>query len=299
MIENSVGFDFELTLNFEGHKNPSEAFEQMARMYEKLIAIDKFILYSILPNASIEYELTGIEFSSIKSKIAQFLRSIPDDILKDIADPKKLFGHALVAIKYQILRAIEKSEIQSKDQLEVLTKSINNEIKRLPLNNVLFLEVNNYFVLNSINDIIIECKQLRKAESYEFTWQKGIAKVRNTANVNMAKILYELGDQKVEQQRVETLKVKSLDLLSDKASWNLIRQGKQINVKILDLEWLSDYHNRKVIIQPNDYLKIELKIIYSKGPNSKKPIVNYEALKVYEVIPPEIIEKDNQTDIFQ
>jgi hypothetical protein len=298
MTENLIDFDFELNLNFEGHKNPSEAFVQLAKMYEKLIVIDKHILYNILPQASIEYELTGIEFSSIKSKIVQILKAIPDDILKDIADPKKLFGHVLVAIKYRIIKAIENSELQSKDQLEKLTNAINKEIKTIPLNNVLYLEVNNYFVLNSLNDIVLECKKLRKTESFTFHCQRGTAIMKNHANVNMAKILFELGDQKFEKQRVETLKVKSLDLLSEKASWSLIRQGKQIDVKILDLDWLKDYHDRKVIIQPNDYLKLELKIIYTTSPNLTKPIVNYEALKVFEVIPPQLIEDNSQSDIF-
>jgi hypothetical protein len=79
----------------------------------------------------------------------------------------------------------------------------------------------------------------------------------------------------------------------------LIRQGKQIEVKILDKDWLNDYHNRRVIIQPNDYLKLELKIIYTTNSNTLKPIVNYEALKIQEVIPPDDIENDNQTDLFK
>ena len=115
----------------------------------------------------------------------------------------------------------------------------------------------------------------------------------------MAKLLYELGGQKIEQQRIETLKVKSLDLLSDKASWKLIRQGKQIDVKILDKEWLDDYHHRKVVIQSNDYLRLELKIIYSTNSTSLKPVVCYEALKVLEVIPPDRIEDDNQNELFE
>ena len=115
----------------------------------------------------------------------------------------------------------------------------------------------------------------------------------------MAKILYELGDQRIEQKRIEVLKVKSIDLLSDVAKWKLIRMGKQIDVSILDKEWLTKYHNRLIPIQPNDYMKIELKITYTSTGLSPKPLIQYEAIKVFEVIPPELYEKDTQGDIFE
>jgi hypothetical protein len=298
MADRNNDYDFELNLNFEGHKNPVEAFGQMAKMYERLITIDKHILYNILPNARVEYELADIEFSSIKSKVAQILKGIPDDILKDIANPGKLLGHALVNIKHRILKAVEKNEVQSKHELEAVTKDINKEIKQLSSTTVIILEVNNYFVLNAINDIATEGRKLKKTESFDFKSKKGVAKINNSSSVNMAKILFELGDQKFEQQRVEILKVKTLDLLSDKANWKLIREGKQIDVKILHQEWLDQYHNRKVIIQPNDYLKIDLKITYITSTGSIKPTIHYEALKVLEVIPPDKIETDNQNSLF-
>jgi hypothetical protein len=218
MADRNNDYDFELNLNFEGHKNPVEAFGQMAKMYERLITIDKHILYNILPNARVEYELADIEFSSIKSKVAQILKGIPDDILKDIANPGKLLGHALVNIKHRILKAVEKNEVQSKHELEAVTKDINKEIKQLSSTTVIILEVNNYFVLNAINDIATEGRKLKKTESFDFKSKKGVAKINNSSSVNMAKILFELGDQKFEQQRVEILKVKTLDLLSDKAN---------------------------------------------------------------------------------
>lgn len=299
MTKQITEYDFELNLNFEGHKDPVEAFSQMAKMYEKLIEIDKHILYNILPNAKIEYELTDIQFSSVISKVVQILKSIPDDFLKDILNPSKWVGHSLVGIKHRILKAVETNEVQSKQQLERITEDINKDINKLSSSTVIILEVNNYFVLNIINDIGIECRKLKSSESFEYKSKDGDAKVKNNSSVDMAKILYELGEQKIEQHRVETLKLISPNFISDRATWKLKRQGKTIEVKILHKEWLDDYHNRKIPILPNDYLKIDLKIIYTSSNNSLKPVIYYEALKVIEVIPPEKIETDNQTDLFK
>lgn len=298
MSKETKNFDFELNLMFTGQKNPVQAFGQIAKMYEKLLSIDQLVLYNILPSAKLEYELIDLEYSSIKSKVNQILKSIPDDILKDILNPGKLIGHLLVYVKKRLIKATETNEVQSVESLQKVTIDINNEIKKLPSTTIIILEINNYFVLNAINELGIEGRKLKKEEYFEYKSKAGNARVGNNSSVNMAKLLYELGGQTLEQQRIETLKVKSLDLLSDKASWKLIRQGKQIEVKILHKEWLDDYHNRKIVIQPNDYLKVDLKITYTTNTNILKPIVNYEALKVVEVIPPDKIESNNQNKLF-
>lgn len=298
MSKENEDFDFELDLIFAGQKNPVEAFGQIAKMYDNLLSIDQQVLYNILPVAKIEYELIDLEYSSIKSKVNQILKSIPDDILKDITNPAKLLGHLLVYIKRRLIKATETNEVQSIENLEMVTRDINNEITKLSPNTIIILEINAYFVLNAINELGIEGRKLKKDEYFEYKSKAGTARIGKNSYVNMAKLLYELGGQTLEQQRIETLKVKSLDLLSDKASWKLIRLGKQIEVKIVDKEWLDDYHNRKVIIQPNDYLKIDLKITYTTNSNTSKPIISYEALKVFEVIPPEKFE-NSQKSLFE
>jgi hypothetical protein len=299
MSNENLDFDFELDLIFSGQKNPVDAFGQIGKMYEKLLSIDQQILYNILPSAKLEYELIDLEYSSIKSKVNQILKSIPDDVLKDILNPGKLFGHLLVYIKRRLIKATETNEIQSVESLQKVTTDINKEIKKLPVDNIIILEINNYFVLNAINELGIEGRRLKKDEYFEYKSKAGDARIGTNSSVNMAKLLYELGGQTVEQQRIETLKVKSLDLLSDKASWKLIRQGKQIEVKILHKEWLDDYHSRKIIIQPNDYLKVDLKITYTTNSNTLKPVITYEAQKVLEVIPPDTIEGTNQSNLFE
>ena len=299
MNKSTKDFDFELNLIFSGQKNPTEAFGQIGKMYERLLSIDQQILYNILPSAKLEYELIDLEYSSIKSKVNQILKSIPNDVLKDILNPAKLFGHLLVYVTKRLIKATETNEVQSVESLQKVTNDINKEIKKLPSTTIIILEINNYFVLNAINELGIEGRKLKKEEYFEYKSKAGNARIGNSSSINMTKLLYELGGQTLEQQRIETLKVKTLDLLSDKASWKLIRQGKQIEVKILHKEWLHDYHNRKIIIQPNDYLKLDLKITYTTNNNTLKPIVSYEALQVLEVIPPDKIEGTNQHNLFE
>jgi hypothetical protein len=297
MSEN-IEYDFELDLEFQGNKNPSEAFSQLAKFYEKLIVFDKHITYNILISTKIEYDLVDVEFGSIKTKIRQVFTSLPDDVLKDVLNPTAWLGHLLVYVKYRILKAVESKEVDSKQALDKLTKEINKEVKRIVPINLMVLEVNNYYILNTINDITIQAKKLKKEEAFYFKSKKGKAKVNNKSFLDMPKILKEMGDETIQQERIEILKIRTLDLLSDNTYWKLIREGKIIDVKILDASWLDDYHNRKLIIQPNDYLKLLLKIIYTTNPNFDKPKISYEVLKVYSIIPPNEIEDNGQIDVF-
>ncbi len=298
-MEENIVYDFELDLEFEGNKNPTEAFNQLAKFYEKLIILDRHILYNILVDSKVEYDLVDIEFGSIKTKIKQVLTNIPDDVLIDVLNPTAWLGHILVYVKHRLLKSIEKKEITCKYDLDEVTKEINIEIKKLAPKNLMILEVNNYYVLNSINEITTQCNKLKKGESFFFKSKKGKAKIDNKGFVDMPKILKEMGNETIQQERIETLKIKTMDLLSDNTFWKLIREGKMIDVKILDFEWLEKYHDRQFVIQPNDYLKLQLKIIYTTNQNFDKPKISYEALKVIKIIPPKEIEDDGQVTLFE
>lgn len=292
-------YDFELDLEFEGNKSPSEAFNQLAKFYEKLIILDKHIAYNILVDTKVEYDLVDIEFGSIKTKIRQVFTDIPDDVLKDILNPTAWFGHILVYVKHRLLKSIENNELTTKKDLDKITNDININIKKLAPKNLMILEVNNFYILNTINEITLQTKKLKKEESFFFKSKKGKAKINNKCFIDMPKILKEMGNETIQQERIETLKIKTMDLLSDNTYWKLKREGKTIDVKILDSEWLLKYHNRQFVIQPNDYLKLQLKIIYTTSQNFDKPKVTYEAIKVYEIIPPNDIEDDGQVNMFE
>jgi hypothetical protein len=298
-MKENINYDFELDLEFEGKKNPSEAFNQLAKFFEKLIVLDKHIAYNILIESKIEYDLVDIEFGSIKTKIRQVFTNIPDDVLKDVLNPTAWLGHILIFVKHRILKSVENKEISNKADLDRVTNEININIKKLAPKNLMILEVNNYYVLNTINEITLQTNKLKKEENFFFKSKNGNVKINNSSFVDMPKILKEMGNETIQQERIETLKIKTMDLLSDNTYWKLIRENKTIDVKIIDLTWLEKYHDRQFIIQPNDYLKLQLKIIYTTNQNFDKPRITYEAIKVFEIIPPKNIEDDGQIDLFE
>lgn len=297
-MEKIKDFDFELDLSFIENKNPSEALNQLAKMYDKLLVFDRHLLYNIFPESNLEYQFVDIEFGSIKTKAIQLLSSIPDDLLKDILNPSAWLGMLLVAAKYKILTAVENSEIKDAESLKKFTSDTNKLISKGIPENIMCLEINNIYFLNSIQEISALSSKLNDNESFIFKSKDKTARINNKAFIDVPKILKELGSQTIEQQRTEILKVKTIELLSDNAKWKLIREGKQIEVKISHKEWLDDYHSRKIVIQPNDFLKVDLKIIHTTNQNFKKPIITYEAVKVIDVIQPDDSMGESQIGLF-
>src|SRR6478609_2872938 len=91
--------NFELNLLFEKEKAPVDAFNELGNIFQSIYDFDKWMLSHIDREASVQYSLRDIEYSSIKTKIAQLLRAIPDDAIKTL-DWKSLIGNFLLKAKY-------------------------------------------------------------------------------------------------------------------------------------------------------------------------------------------------------
>ncbi|MBE7648537.1 hypothetical protein [Tenacibaculum finnmarkense] len=294
-MEMITAHDFELNIELKGVKNPSKVFDHLSGFYDKLLVLDRHIVYNISVEAKVEYDLVDIQFEAISTKIKQILVNTPGDYLKNGIKPTAWLGDLLVHIKYKTLKAIELQQISSKKGLDKLTNEINRKIKKETPSHLLFFSVNNYYILNTVKEISVQTSKLKRGEYFCFKSGKNKAKLTNKSFVDVPKILSELGDASIAQERVEVLKIKTMDLLSDNSYWKLQREGAPIDVKITDEAWLEEYHNRKFVIQPNDYLKFNLKIIHTSSSN--KPRVSYQATKIISVIPPSHIENHGQLEI--
>ncbi|WBX73151.1 hypothetical protein PG913_09720 [Tenacibaculum pacificus] len=296
-MEMMTAYDFELNLELKGTKNPSEVFNHLSGFYDKLLVLDRHIVYNISVDAKVDYDLVDIQFESVATKIKQILVNTPGDYPKEGVKPTNWLGDLLVYVKYKTLKAIELQQISSKAGLDKLTNEINRKIKKETPSHLLFFSVNNYYILNTVKEISVQTSKLKRGEYFCFKSGRNKAKLTNKSFVDVPKILNELGDASIAQERVEVLKIKTMDLLSDSSCWKLKREGIPIDVKITDEAWLDDYHNRKVVIQPNDYLKFNLKIIHTTSSSMQKPRVTYEATKIITVIPPSHIENHGQLEI--
>jgi hypothetical protein len=100
---------FEVNLLFKENKQPFETFTELGKIFESIYEFDRWILSHINRDATVSYRLEDIEYSSIKTKIAQFLRSIPDDAIKNLS-LRNLIGNFLLKVKYLFLKKLEQNK---------------------------------------------------------------------------------------------------------------------------------------------------------------------------------------------
>lgn len=280
--------NFQLNLLFKGEKNPYEAFEELKDIFQSLSFLDETYLASIDSGLRLDYSLQSLEYSSIRTWIAQRIREIPDEAIKDF-DWQKLVGHFCLKLKYLVLKYLEKnSNIDSKDSLVELSKDIEAEkLKILKNENHIINEVNTYLLLNSIEKIISVLTKLKAEEKIEFKSIGGSVQLSNKYTINKAKILWELGDKTFENETTETLKIKKSDFLSNNSLWSFKLGNKALEAKITDQAWLDKYHKREYPLLPEDSLKVKLKVSYVNKPDGTIVKPTYEITKVIDIIYPD------------
>jgi hypothetical protein len=246
---------------------------------------------SIDSGLAIEYSLEALEYGSIKTKIAQIIREIPDEPIKEF-DWKKLIGHFLLKLKYKVLNYLENNQnVDSKESLENLVLSIETEKAKMVNSSKIINEINIFQILSAIEPIINALSQLKDEEKIEYKSLDGSAILNNKVTLNKGKILWELGNKEFESETTEILKIKKLDLLSNSSNWTFKFRNKQIEAKIIDQDWLGRYHARDYPLMPEDSLKVKLKIHYINKADGKIIKPTYEITKVVDIIYPD----DNKT----
>ncbi|MCO5937222.1 hypothetical protein NAF17_16875 [Mucilaginibacter sp. RB4R14] len=278
--------NFELNLLFKGAKDPAEAFSELRDVFLSLSSLDNLFISSIDDALETSYFLESIESGSIKTHIAQIIREIPDEAIKEL-DWKRIVGHFLLKLKYKVLNYLQNNQsLDSKDALQELAKTLEKEKATLLKTTRIISEVNIYQLLSALEPIMLFLSQLKDNEDLEFKSIDGSVLLNNKVSFNKAKILWELGDKKLESERSEILKVKKLDLLSNSSNWTFKMGNKQIDAKITDQDWLKKYHARDYTLLPEDSLKVNLKVSYIYKSDGKIVKPTYEITKVLDIIYP-------------
>jgi len=279
---------FEINLLYRHTKSAVEAFGQILNFYEVLNDFDKVIVRNIGQQYIAEYRLDGLEFGSIKTKLTQLLKAVPDDAEKD-AELKTAIGHFLIKVKYWLIKLLaDEKQIAAKEQVEKVTASINNEITQIgDAHKILVTHVSNYVILNAVDELIKETNELKDKELLEYRSPAGNVYVQKGITINKPKILSELGQRTIINETTELLKIKKVDMLSNEPKWDFLQGKKGLPAKMLDKTWLESFHNRQVIIKPEDALMVTLRTTHTYNPNFDDKKTDSEVVKVLSVITPD------------
>lgn len=276
---------FSINYMFDGSKDAIDAFSQLRNIYETFYQFDKAILNCFPEKYISEYNLIGIEYGSLKTMMVQVLKGIPDDVIKD-PGWKSIVGWILIKAKLWAIKKLE-DNIDTKEQVQEVTNNINNELTNAVQEvGVIINTITIYPVLNFLGDMANQTNKLKDNERLEYLSFAGNAYLKKGVFVNKNKILTELGEHTITNDTTEVLKIKKVPMLSLQAKWDFLNHTRSLAAKIADSEWLQEFHDRKVIIKPEDSLMVTLRATHTFSPNFQKQQTEYEVLKVIGVISP-------------
>lgn len=279
--------DFGLTIDFEkGKSDPVKVFEAMAMMLNSFKQIDKIVLDPIVPNLEPIMVLEDVEAGSMTSWVRNTLKRMDDQAIKEF-DPKQLIGAYVVKAKYKIIEFLDKKdERDGRQRLETLADDLTKLGMEVPGNqHLLPPKIEPKVLVDPLN-------QIQTAKSLLGPRDKMIVHAQGQRKqVNIEAIEPVTVDEtitKIERHEGEfetTLLIKKPDYLGN-SKWDLRDDKKSISAHILDAEWLRDFHNGDVILQPGSALHCTIKYRADRDERGNEISTEYEVTRVHDTIGP-------------
>ncbi len=286
-MEQQNNNDFELKIDFvPGEGDPTRAFKAMSGLIESFQSLDSHLLSSFDVSLSTSLVLDEVEAGSIKARLRDVVEGIPDEALKN-SEWKKIIGHFLLKGKYIVLDWLkERNEIASRDDVRVLENRLQKageetDIKLLPA----YASPNAERLLSDIHSIQESLGYLDEEDIASYEYDGKSVPLNKELNISNEVVREVLTKEVVKSSGERVLKVKKPDYLGS-SKWQFKYDGRAIEAKITDSEWLGTFQSRKEDVRPGDSLRVLLYEEISYGYDSEVVHRHYEIEKVYEVIRP-------------
>lgn len=276
---------FEVKIDFEtGSEKASRVFKSMADMIDAINMIDKGLIGSFAIDIRSNLVLEDIQTGSLKACLRNILSAVDDDVLKEL-DWKKLIGSFLVKGKYRILKYLEdKKEISNISQVkeienEILLLAKQSNIQLLPI----YTPVNSQKLLEGISYLYNATNSLLPHDFASFISVEGEVTINKEFSINAQAIEELLTKEIIVSNADVMLRIKKPDFLSS-SMWDVQYEGRIVQVKILDFEWLNKFQSRSVDVRPGDSIRAYIEVINRYDHDGRIINVRYNVLKVHELI---------------
>lgn len=284
-MDASTKSDFCIVIDYKkDSENPSRVFEAMSLMIKAFQDFDNDLIKSIDNKIEPILLLEDIEVSSLKTWLANQLRGVPDEAIKDLSW-KKAAGHYLVRAKYIVLKKLEgrtlitDANVIEDIQYEIVQEAEKTDIKQFPNYSPLSIPK----LVANIDKINKSLEPLGDEDKAKLITDEGEA----SFNLELSMSAQDLEDlvtrETVTNVTTMILKVRKPDYLGN-SMWEFKHGNRNIPAKILQESWLKEFQERKIDIRPGDSLraKVETKVKY--GHDLEVVGYHHEIIEVIEVI---------------
>jgi len=285
---------YSLKIDFDKNtENPSRLFKSMS------LLIDSFKDFDSLLSRTLDNKINTIQILD-EIKVGSLITSLKNFIL---IDDQKNLGDKVNQdsvqryynnCKLKVFETINDNKtIDNLKIVEKLEKDLENvAIETGVKNTILYHPVDKIDLVQNLKNISDSVKDLNDSDNVIYLNDKdNPTKINKNCEVHIDKIEEALIDREDEIILPLILKIKKPDYLGE-SKWELKFGRQSIDAKILDDNWLNDFHKRKILTAPGDSLDCNVKQInkYDKKGNLLDTI--YEILNIKSIIEFTVNEKE-------
>lgn len=269
----------------KGSSNPSRVFRSMSDLIQTFQKMDSHLVNIIDSQIEPLLMLEDIEAGSLRTVLLIILNRIPDDAVYNL-DWKPIVGQYLLKAKHIIIKFTEgKTTITDLKQLEPLTAGLDKladeaKLKMLPAYN----KIQPRLLMTDMNQIADSLSPLTKDDSVKYIAGGETSMFNLDFQITPEKIEDLVSKTKTTSEGIMILKVKKPDFLGD-SRWELKHGTKTSEYTMLDKDWVSEYHNRHVTLQPQDSIRAIVREERKYDYDNELIAEHYSVIKVEEVIP--------------
>jgi len=274
LVEGEIG----LVIGYQsGASRARDVLGAAMEMVAALDGLDHALLSSI--NTSLEPVsiLNDIERSSLKLLLIRGFIAIPDKEIIHL-EWKKWVGRLLVKAKYVLLKKIESDT----PELEQAIRTLDEEYARAPSDMAGFRPPGSHEIRRALNGIV---KARGLLPDQVIVIQTELGDVELPCLPPPTEALMGPSTQTLTNSGTELFKIRSPDMLGS-AMWRIVRDGRNVQVRMLHTGWLERYHGRQINILPGDTLKCRFEETISYDAHGNEIERAIAIIEVLEVISP-------------
>jgi hypothetical protein len=276
----------EIRIDFQrGEGDPSRVFRAMTGLIESTQRLDEHLSATISTKVKTSLILQDVEAGSIRAKLKAIIEEIPDEALKE-GEVKKVIGHFLRKAKHKVIDwCSRRDEIKGRKEVKQLEAEIHklaegSNVRLLPA----YGPIETSALLSDISSINTAMENLTEKDKATFNSSEGQSQYNPKLSISEDIIRDVVTKEAIVTEGQRILKVKKPDYLGF-SKWSFKYLGHLIEAKIIDENWLNDFQNRQVVVQPGDSLRVNLREELSYGYDNEIVHTHYEILNVIEIIP--------------
>ncbi len=279
-MENNEKDTYVLTFDFRKEETNSVVFfENVINVLGGFEDFNKVICKGIDSEIAVSSYLIDVQSGSIKLRLKDIISKIPDDLLKDITDPKALIGHFLVGAKYKALKLLDDTKaLPALDRETKIYDAICEEVKSLPVNPLMPSNIDKSELLSTISTISQAAKNIDKV-SFGVEGQ-------DVVDVEVIDVSFSYKVPPAPTKMVQVISaeliVKKPDLLGS-SKWEFVFD-KNISATVEDTDFLSKIKNKEIGFFCDDKVKAKMRIEVSLNERQEVLDTKYFIEQIEEVI---------------